>query len=54
MKTIGNKEECCQAGGAGNKEDQRLTSVLTSIDGIVHCANFFRLVERLTMTRRLE
>ena len=35
MKTIGNKEECCQAGGAGNKEDQRLTSVLTSIDGIV-------------------
>ena len=35
MKTIGNKEECCQAGGAGNKEDQRLTSVLTSIGGII-------------------
>ena len=33
MKTIGNKEECCQAGGAGNKEDQRLTSVLASIGG---------------------
>ena len=33
MKTIGNKEECCQAGGAGNKEDQRLTSVLISIGG---------------------
>ena len=31
MKTIGNKEECCQVEGAGNKEDQRLRFVLISI-----------------------